>query len=81
MLNLFEGLDRSLALKVNFRNIFKPLYQDRNIISYILGFFFRGTRVFIAIVVYIFIFGITAVLYIAWLLIPIFFIYKAVKGS
>ncbi len=80
MFNLFEELDKGFALKINFRNLFKPLYQDRNIIGYTLGFLFRGTRILIALVAYFIVFSITAMLYLLWLGIPIFFIYKAIKG-
>ena len=80
MLNLFQELDKGFALKINFRNLFKPLYQDRNFIGYLLGFLFRGTRILIAIVAYLLIFGLTAALYIAWLLVPLFFIYKSLTS-
>ena len=81
MFNLFEELDKGFALKINFRNLFKPLYQDRNIIGYTLGFLFRGTRILLALVVYFVIFSITILLYFIWLGIPIFFIYKAITNA
>lgn len=80
MFNLFEELDKGFALKINFRNLFKPLYQDRNIIGYVLGFLFRGTRILLALAAYFTIFSITASLYVLWLLLPIFFAYKAIQG-
>ncbi len=80
MFNLFEELDKGFALKINIRNLFKPLYQDRNIIGYGLGFLFRGIRILIALIAYFAIFSITAGLYLLWLGVPIFFIYKAVEG-
>lgn len=80
MFGLFEEMDKAFALKINLRNLFKPLYQDRNIISYILGFFFRGSRSLLAIIVYAAVFGITVALYLAWLSVPIFFIYKSISG-
>jgi len=80
MLNLFSELDKSFALKVNLRNLFKPLYQDRNPIGYSMGFLFRTTRILMALIVYSLTFSITALLYAAWLLVPIFFLYKAITA-
>jgi len=76
MLNIFEGMDRSLALKINLRNIFKPLYQDTSIIGYLLGFLFRFFWVIFALIVYFFVFITSVLLYLLWLTIPIYIIYK-----
>jgi len=76
MLNVFEGLDKYFALRVTLRNIFKPLYQDRTFIGYILGFIFRSMRLVITSVVYSFVFVVSLGLYLLWLFIPVFIIYK-----
>ena len=76
MLNVFEGMDRSLALKINLRNIFKPLYQDATIIGYVLGFLLRFFKVVVASITYLFVFVISVTTYLLWLAIPIYVIYK-----
>lgn len=81
MLDLFAELDKSFALKVNARNMLKPMYQDKNPISYILGFFFRLGRVLMTLAAYFIIFSITAGLYLLWLSIPIYFIYKIITTA
>lgn len=76
MLELFEELDKAFALKINTRNLFKPLYRDKSIIGYIMGFILRSFRIFIASILYLFIFSASVVLYAMWLAIPIYLIYK-----
>lgn len=76
-LNIFERLDRSLALRVTLHHIFEPLYQDRSVIGYVLGFIFRIIRVIVAFLVY----GVIAIIFIAayiiWAAYPLYLIYCA----
>lgn len=76
MLDLFENLDRAFAVRINLKNLFKPLYQDRSPISYVIGFFFRGAKIILALAVYIVILGVTIISYSLWAAIPAFLIYK-----
>ena len=76
MLNLFEQLDYVFALRVTLKNFFKPLYQDKTIIGYILGFFLRTGRVLVALVVYISVFILSIVIYVFWLSIIPYIVYK-----
>lgn len=76
MLGVFHELDKFFALKISFRNLFKPLYQDRTIIGYTLGFLFRFFRIIIASIIYSIIFIISVALYIAWLAILVYIIYR-----
>lgn len=75
MLNVFEEMDRIFALKINFRNLLKPLYQDATVIGYLLGFVFRFFRVVVASAVYLVVFLISVVFYLTWLAIPIYVVY------
>ena len=51
-ISLLQLLDEKLALAINLRLWFKPLYQDYTIIGYILGFLFRTLRIGVAVALY-----------------------------
>jgi len=73
-----EHLDRIFALQVNLRYIFHPLYQDRSIIGYILGFVFRSLRIMVAFVIYVVVVIFFVALYLAWFAIPLYVIYQII---
>lgn len=76
LLDVLEKLDRTFAVKITIRHWFKPLYQDRTIIGYTLGFIFRTFRILLAVFFYTLIFLISCLLYLFWALLPLFLIYK-----
>ena len=78
--NLLEGLDRFFALRVTFRDWFKPLYQDYSAIGYILGFIFRTGRLFFGGLFYLIIAAVSLLLYLIWAAIPIYILYKGFYG-
>lgn len=78
IISQLEKIDRFLAFKITLRHLFQPLYQDHSIIGYILGFIFRTARLFIGATIYLVVFIIAAAIYIIWLGIPIFIIYKMI---
>lgn len=78
-LGIFERLDRTFALRVTIRYIFHPLYQDRSIIGYLLGFLFRFFRIVIGAGVYAVVWAIFAAVYIGWAAVPFLLIYLAFK--
>lgn len=78
MLNLFESLDKSLALRINVKSLFKPMYQDRSIFGYGIGFLYRSARIILTSFFYIVIFLISAALYLAWILLPVFIAAKII---
>ncbi|MEK9154635.1 MAG: hypothetical protein AAB596_00975 [Patescibacteria group bacterium] len=80
VVSLLERLDRFFALKITFRFIFQPLYSDRSVIGYILGFIFRLARLIIASMVYLSVILIAVFLYLVWLTIPIYLIIKIFIG-
>ncbi|HAL24329.1 MAG: hypothetical protein UX49_C0049G0004 [Candidatus Wolfebacteria bacterium GW2011_GWC2_46_275] len=71
-----EEMDQSIALKVTWRNIFQPLYQEYNIFGYVLGFIFRAIRLVIGSVLYAVVIGVAAVIFLAWAGIPIYVLLK-----
>ena len=75
----FERLDRKLAWKVTFKNLFQPLYKDYTVIGHILGFIFRSVRLFVASVIYIFLFFVAFVVYLAWVAVPIILFFSAIR--
>ncbi|MEK7634321.1 MAG: hypothetical protein AAB396_00330 [Patescibacteria group bacterium] len=79
IVSILEKLDRYFALKITWRHIFEPLYQDRTILGYLLGFIFRFWRLAIGGLFYSLIILAAAGLYLVWLLIPFFIIYKIFK--
>lgn len=76
VINCFESMDRVFAWKITAKNIFKPLYGDYSFIGYVFGFLFRIVRLVITTVIYVCIFIVAALLYVLWLFIPLFFLYK-----
>lgn len=76
LIELLRRLDRTFAVRITLRHFFQPLYQDRTIIGYILGFIFRSLRIAIALPVYLLIIAITALIYLLWLIIPLYLLYR-----
>jgi hypothetical protein len=74
--SFLERLDRFFAFKITWRHLFQPLYQDRTILGFILGFIFRLQRLLVAGLVYLVFIAVAAGFYLAWLASPIFLIYK-----
>lgn len=75
-----EKLDRLLAFKITLRYLFKPLYQDYSFLGYVLGFIFRIGRLISGGIIYVFIFALAAAAYFVWLAIPVYVVYKIIKG-
>lgn len=69
--SVFERLDQSWALKVTARNLFRPLYQDRTIVGFILGFLFRLVRLAIGAVLYGVVLVVSASLYLILAALPV----------
>lgn len=61
-----EDMDQVIALKVTWRNMFQPLYQERNVAGYLFGFFFRLMRLLIGSVLYAIVITFAALLFLAW---------------
>lgn len=76
MLEFFEEIDKAFALRINLKNFFKPLYRDKTLIGYIIGFIFRSFRIVSTSILYFLIFTLSVVFYTAWLALPLYFAYK-----
>jgi hypothetical protein len=78
--SLLEFLDRSFALKVNVRYWLHPLFQEKSILGYLVGFFARTVRIVLASIVYAFIILIALGVYLAWIVLPIWVVYKILQA-
>lgn len=74
---ILGGLDRSLAVKITARYWLKPLYQDRTIVGYVLGFIFRTGRIILGSVIYAIIFIIGIGIYLTWASVPAILVLKS----
>ncbi len=77
---LLERFDRRLALRITVRHLFSPLYQEWNLAGFILGFIFRSIRAIAAVSLYGLVILASFILYVAWATLPVYFIYKIIKG-
>lgn len=65
-----ERMDRVIALKVTWRNLLQPLYQERDAFGYVLGFLFRSIRLIIGSLFYAVIISFAALLFLIWAAVP-----------
>jgi hypothetical protein len=80
-LGLVRASERRLAIRINARFLFQPLYQERNIVGYVMGFLYHFFKIFLGGVWYGITACIIAFLYLLWAAVPIALIYKIIKGS
>ncbi|MEK7193806.1 MAG: hypothetical protein AAB651_00380 [Patescibacteria group bacterium] len=79
ILTQLEKIDRVLAFKITLRYIFQPLYGDRTILGYILGFIFRSGRIIVGGIIYAILIALAVVVFILWLTAPVFIVYKIIS--
>ena len=79
-INILERLDRFFALRINFRLLFKPLYQDYTIVGRVLGFVLRSIRVAAASVIYFLVIVIATTVYFFWALIPVLIFFNVFRN-
>lgn len=79
-IDLLKRWDRFFALRITLRHWREPLYQDRTFIGYILGPIFRTGRIAIALAVYLTAAALAGLLYLFWLLIPLYIVYRIAAG-
>lgn len=80
-LGAIRNLEKGLAIRLNIRFIFQPLYQERNIYGYVLGFLFRSFRIVVGTLLYLLIFIVAAAAYAIWALVPAYAVYKIITGK
>lgn len=78
LLRNLAKLDKTFAVKITMRHWLEPLYQDRTIIGYVLGFIFRTLRIVIGSVVYLIVVVFVMFCYLLWAFIPFFLLVKAI---
>ena len=71
-----EDMDRNIALKVTWRNLFQPMYQERNITGYVLGFIFRSIRLVFGSALYLLVIAIFGGFFLVWACIPLYIVLK-----
>jgi tryptophan-rich sensory protein len=76
----FTKLDRTFAVKVTLEHLFEPLYKDYTVMGRILGAIFRTLRVLVGFVVYAIVAVAILSVYIAWLAIPAYVVWRIIKG-
>jgi len=81
VLDRLARIDRVLAWRVNLRYLFQPLYRDYSIIGYAMGFLLRSLRLVGISIIYLFIFAIAILIYLVWLLAPIFLLFKILTAD
>lgn len=75
-ISVLEEFDRILAWRVTLKNIFQPLYKDFSPIGYIFGFIFRFFRLIIGGFIYLCLFVLAAAIFLIWLLLPAYIIFR-----
>lgn len=76
VISRLERFDQTIALKVTWRNLFQPMYQEHNIIGYLFGFIFRSLRLAFGGIVYGFVIIMAALIFLAWAGIPFYILLK-----
>lgn len=71
-----EDMDRNIAFKVTLRNLFQPMYQERNITGFVLGFIFRSIRLVFGGALYLVVIAIFGSLFLIWACIPLYIVLK-----
>lgn len=81
IIDRLNQMDRFFAWRITLKNFFKPLYGDYSIIGYAMGFVFRSLRLVIATIFYGFVFFIAVVLYLIWLVLPVYALWRVFTGT
>jgi hypothetical protein len=79
-LHALRALDARIALRQNLRLLFRPLYQEYNVVGYAMGFAFRGILVATGSLLYSLVILLAFALYVAWAVIPLTIICKILIG-
>ncbi len=78
--NMLQKMDYRIAWRITLKHLFEPLYKDYTIIGHILGFIFRGARLFMGSIVYLITFAIVIAVYLTWLSIPPYIIFRIINS-
>lgn len=75
-LDILTSLDKIFAVKVSLRHLFEPMYRQKNIIGYVLGFIFRAFRIIFGVLIYGFLVLIFFFLFGIWAILPLWLLIK-----
>ena len=79
-LRFLRMCERRLAIRINVRFLFQPLYQERNIVGYVLGFLYRFIKICLGGILYV-ITGVFACgVYVVWAVLPVLLLYRGIFG-
>lgn len=78
LLKTLTRLDKTFAVKITIRHWLEPLYQDRTVMGYILGFIFRTLRIALGVITYLIISGFVLFCYLIWAMVPPFLLVKSI---
>lgn len=76
LVRVLESLDRTWALRITLRNLFKPLYQDQSFLGRVLGIIFRTGRLILGGILYAILSILCLIIYVGWALVPAYIVYK-----
>ena len=72
--------ERRFAIRVNLHFLFRPLYQEYNIVGYVLGFVYRFGKTVFGMLLYTCVAVLAAGCYILWVMLPVVLIFKIIRG-
>ena len=79
-LNAVERSERIFSFRINLRYFGEPLFQDRTIVGYVLGFVFRTSWLIIGGFFYLFFWPLAFLGYVAWCAMPLYALFKIIVG-
>jgi hypothetical protein len=80
LLGAWRRIDRVSGLRVNALFLFRPLYQERNLTGYVLGFFVHLFRVVAGGVAALVAAAVITALLVFWLLIPVYLVMRIIQN-
>lgn len=79
-ISFLEYFDRTFAVIITLRHIFEPLYGDHSIVGRIVGPVFRSGRIVIGVALYAILALLFLAAYFAWMLVPPFLLFHALRA-
>lgn len=79
-LRFIRAGERRFAIRVNLHFLFRPLYQEYNIVGYILGFIYRFFKTLLGALVYAGIAVLAVGCYVLWAMLPVVLVVKIIRG-
>ncbi len=76
ILKFSRFIEKKYSIRINLHFLFEPLYQERNIVGYVLGFLFRLFIIIVSALLHLITFLFWGAIYTIWALIPIYIFYR-----